>query len=495
MKGEEDRVPRRKGDPIPVRRVWRDGPAPDASGAGMGEWTVFDFAATYPVGEIRLAPEWFAAGKDRIAIECSLNGKQWHPACEASRPANGESAAQAGDVHARYVRIAATSDASAPPAAHFAAGTGLAAEPAEDWTRLFHRKKGWTGGDGIYSIALNGADTHGRAAETKTLFVFGDTFIGDVDEATDARLEPVVMINNSLAILEGDRPDPAAITFRWNREGDTPASAIVPTTPNALKEKGAYYWLQDAASVGGWFHCFPLIIGPNPDGPEGFQFTVHGVAHVAAPMGPDGPELERQVQQDTPLYFRSAGGHTTYFGAAIMPNTEEAGVPDPDGYVYIYGLQQDGGTKLVAARVPAGDLGRIECWRYWNGREWTERKEDCAPIVPDVSCELSVSPMVGGFLHGKYVIVCQLGGITGNCVAVYWGDSPVGPFGPCVPLHYCSEPEEGKGIYAYNAKGHPHLSPAGELLVSYNVNTTSMDAHMAHAGIYRPRFVRIRQIS
>ena len=56
-----------------------------------------------------------------------------------------------------------------------------------------------------------------------------------------------------------------------------------------------------------------------------------------------------------------------------------------------------------------------------------------------------------------------------------------------------TRPVEGKGIYAYNAKAH-HLSRHGELLVSYNVNTTSMDMHMKHAEIYRPRFVNIRLI-
>jgi len=485
MNGYESQAPRRKGDPIPVRRIWRAGPAHPSDGAD--EWTVFDFGATYPLGEIRLEPGWLAAGTDRIAIEYSLNGRQWQRAARAS-VSEGGAAVLPGDVPARYVRIAGSSGASGSPGARFAAGTGFAAEPAEDWTRLFHRKKGWTGADGIYSIPLNGIETHGRAAETKTLFVFGDTFIGDVDGETDARSPSTVMINNSLAMLEGDRPDPAAITFLWDRSGDVPASAIVPRTPNALKEKDTYYWLQDGAAVGGWFHCFPLIVGPNPDGPEGFQFTVHGVAHVA------GPALDRQVQQDTPLYFRSAGGRTTYFGAAILPNTAEAGVPRPDGYVYIYGLQQDGGTHLVAARVPAAEIGRIERWTFWNGREWTERKEDCAPIVRDVSCELSVSPMTGGFLDGKYVAVFQPGGVAGNHVAISWGDTPVGPFGPVIPLYYCAEPEEGKSIYTYNAKGHAHLSPPGELLVSYNVNTTSWDMHMAHAGIYRPRFIRIRQI-
>jgi hypothetical protein len=42
----------------------------------------------------------------------------------------------------------------------------------------FDRTSGWTGADGIYSIPLTGNETPGTARHT--LFVFGDTFIGEV---------------------------------------------------------------------------------------------------------------------------------------------------------------------------------------------------------------------------------------------------------------------------------------------------------------------------
>ncbi|MFC4599902.1 DUF4185 domain-containing protein [Cohnella hongkongensis] len=475
MNDEHDkRLPGRKGDPIPVSRSWETADGPEE------RWTIYDFGATYPLGEIR-GPS--AGGPPRRA-EYSLDGREWTPVLP---PEPGEQPLRPESTpHARYVRTDGKAEA-------FLAGAGFAVEPDEEWTRLFHRKQGWTGSDGIYSIPLNGVEAPGRAAETRTLFLFGDTFIGTIDEHTDERRN-TVMINNTLAVLDGGRPDPEAITFLWNREGEAPASAIVPGTPKGLAHEGTYYWLQDGTSVGGRFHCFPLIIGPNPDGPEGFQFEVHGVVRVSAPMGADGPELDRQEQADTDLYFRSAAGHTTYFGAAVLPCTAEAGVREPDGFVYVYGLQNDGDTKLVVARALAEELERTEQWTFWDGNGWTPRKELCAPIASGVSSELSVSPVVGGPLDGKYVLVIQQGGVSGNRVALSVGDGPAGPFGPYVPLHACAEPEQGRGIYSYNAKAHPHLSPPGELLASYNVNTTSMDVHMAFGSIYRPRFLRIRQV-
>lgn len=469
--------PLRRGDPIPAVRIENAGE----------DWAVYDFAASYPLGAVRWEPALPEPERAQARIEQSLDGKTW-----TARPAEEAGGADTDpgiSATVRFVRIAGASGRE--PA--FLAGTGLAVEPADDWTRLFRRHEGWTGSDGIYSIPLNGLEAPGRASASRTLLLFGDTFVGSVDKRTGERKD-WTMINNSLAILYGDRPEEERVSFRWGLRDGKPDSAIVPATPRGLAVEGAYYWLQDGTSVGGKFHCFPLIVGPNPNGPEGFEFEVHGVALVSAPMGEDGPELDRQEQTDTPFYFRSAAGHTTYFGAAVLPLTEEAGAPNPDGFVYVYGLQQDGGTKLVAARVPEGELERAPSWTFWNGSEWTERKEDCAPIAPETSTELSVTPMTGGWLDGKYVVIFQQGGIQGNRVAAYVGDSPAGPFETAIPLYACFEQKEGNGIYTYNAKAHPHLSRPGELLVSYNVNTTSWDAHTRHGGIYRPRFIRVRQI-
>ena len=513
--------PRRAGDPLPVRRVWAE------EGAA-----VFDFGATYPVGEMRIDAGFLrehadVAGGATLRLFHSLDNAVWTEAGTVSATdggaaiekvagADGAAPADAFPVRlnsalARYVKVAVETAPSggasvvsgagvagaltAPGRVRFAAGTGLAAEPDEAWTALFHRRSGWTGSDGIYATAFDGCDAHGSAKGKKSVFVFGDTFVGEVDAATDERIDPV-MINNTLAVLEGDEPDPERIRFVWNESADgKPQSAIVPRTPKALAVEGSYYWLQDCASIGGNFYCFPLIVGPNPDGPEGFQFAVHGIVMVTAPMGEDGPDLSAQRQMDTPLYYTAANGRTTYFGAALFPNTAAAGAPEPDGYVYVYGLQNGGERpKLVAARVAEREIEDLSAWRFWNGAEWTTVKEDVAPVADIVSPELSVSPVTGGWLDGKYVLVFHQPSETGGTVSISTADSPVGPFGEPVRLFACDPFHKDAAVYNYNAKAHPHLSRPGELLASYNVNCTSWDMLMKHASIYRPRFVNIRAI-
>lgn len=514
------RRPQAAGDIIPAEVVR------DVKGEVDG-WTTYDFGASYPLGAIRVGAEpaggheagrhangGHADSRKPLRAEVSLDGKVWAPfdagvaASAAGAPlglapvryvrledlaAPGGAAEAAGEAAGVSAGVTAGGTEADELAVVFIAGRGLAAEPADDWTRLFHRREGWTGSDGIYSIPLDGSERPGGAADRRTLLLFGDTFIGGVSDETDARIDPV-MINNSYALLEGDEPLAERVGFHWSERGGKPASAIVPATAKGLSHEGAYYWLQDGASVGGKFYCFPLIVGPNPDGPEGFEFAVHGIASVVAPIGADGPRLVEQVQADTELYCALPGGGAIYYGAAIMPLTEKAGAPDADGYVYVYGLRNDGATRMVVARAPAGELADTARWTFWDGAGWSGDIADSAAIAPETSSEYSVTPMTEGLLAGKFAAVYQQGGIRGSRIALCAGDGPTGPFTEGIPLYYCEEPEEGKGIYAYNAKAHPHLSRPGELLVSYNVNTTSWDAHEAYGSIYRPRFIRIRQI-
>lgn len=495
--------------------------------AGERAWIAYDFGATYPVGEMliwnynqchRSYEGLYRRGMKDVKIEHSLDGEYWselrgqgYPyrfdCADGSAEQKASASIRFGGMQARYVKITAEEEPGRGnwggydgqerlfglSQVRFYAGAGIAAEPDEAWTNLFHRSSGWTGADGIYAIPFNGSERQAAAADTKTLFVFGDTFIGEVDLATDRRLHSV-MINNSLAVLKGAEPKPEAITFHWRispEEG--PLSSIVPATPRGLANPGAYYWLQDGASVGGKFYCFPLVIVPDLGGPEGFQFAVEGVTRVSAPWGPEGPAWQEQTQVDTPLYYIAANGCTTYFGAALMPNTEEAGVPAPDGYIYIYGIQSGKPPKPVSARVPAEFFEDFERWTYWDGKGWSAAKENAVPFGEEISCEYSVSMMTGGPLDGQYIAIYQEP-VSGRMLSMYVGDSPVGPFGPPVRLFACESVHRDSIVYNYNAKAHPHLSQPGELLTSYNVNTTSWDAHALHAGIYRPRFIRLRQI-
>src|SRR5690606_36342911 len=54
------------------------------------------------------------------------------------------------------------------------------ADAAPEWTALMERTSGWFGADGIFSIPLDGKETQ-NVKDKKTLFIFSDTYIGEVE--------------------------------------------------------------------------------------------------------------------------------------------------------------------------------------------------------------------------------------------------------------------------------------------------------------------------
>jgi hypothetical protein len=175
-----------------------------------------------------------------------------------------------------------------------------------------------------------------------------------------------------------------------------------------------------------------------------------------------------------------------YFGSGIFVNTREAEAPDPDGYVYIYGIMESR-KSLIAARTEPANIELFDQWAFWNGTGWSQHKEEVAPICDAVSNELSLNPSG----DGRYLLTFTVMGLSEK-IGIRVGDSPVGPFGEIHEVYTCPEYAE-KGLFPYNAKAHYHLSGPGELLVSYNTITLNFWEDIQNdATIYHPRFVWVR---
>lgn len=357
-------------------------------------------------------------------------------------------------------------------------------ERAADWTDLFDRHSGWTGADGIYSIPLDGREDFRGQPTRRTAFVFSDTFIGTVDE--NNRRHDTTMVNNTMALLTGSEPDPNRVTFFWGRDDQGRADALFkPDTPGS--QPGEWYWLGDGAAINGKLHIFAYRIRSTGGGVFGFEGT--GLAMLSTPISEPNP-YERVVQVDCPAYAKEPSGNRgeIVFGASIMPNTEAAGAPNADGYVYIYGVQNDPLVKkLLVARVSPEQFEDFAAWRYWDGAGWSADVESSATLTGRVSSECSVSPLP----NGKFILVYQEDTL-GPWVSCKIGDSPTGPFGLATHLWYCDEVDTIPDAFVYNAKAHPHLSKPGELLISYNVNNFDFWYNFENSAAYRPRFIRVK---
>ncbi len=345
---------------------------------------------------------------------------------------------------------------------------------ADEWTNLLDTNHGWTGSDGIYSIPLNEYDAPSDNPAGKQFIVFSDTFIGDVD-STGKRLN-TKMVNNTLALLQSNKPD--SIEFFWRKNANnTPASVFVPETPNA--NPGDWYWLMDGISLNDTIYVFALRLNSTSGG---LGFEVNGVALLKFNL--DDEDFIKNVQQfDTPLYYKDTTANwDIVLGQAIMPMINVSGNPGADGFIYVYGPKSGSSDKqLVAARVLPENIEDFGKWQYWNGTNWGSEIKDCASLTKGISQEFSVTPLN----NGKYLLVFQ----TGNSVALQEGESALGPFGVTQIIYNCPEVLLDPDVFVYNAKAHPNLSDTKKLLISYNVNSYSFTDHFANADIYRPRFI------
>lgn len=498
---------------------------------------VIDLQGFYPVGEMwfwnynRFDPktpdiDYTACGLKQIRIFHSVDKENWeelkgtgypYQLARASGRDNlpatnllGGSPVDFGGLTAKFIRITAPAITGAGnwggtfkckksfglSKIRVYTGSGFAVVPDRQWTDLLHNKRGWTGGDGTFSVPMDGCDAPGGSA-ADTMFLFGDTLIGSIDPITDQRAPDFTMINNSCIVLKNSIPKRENLNHIWRQSpSGTPDSLFIPD-PAVQNDQSsqAYYWPQDGLVTGNNFYNFPMTVMNDPEGPEGFQFKIDGVAMLSVPVRDGRLRTDHITQSRTGLYQSgSSSGGQLIFGGNFLPNTRQAGAPDPDGYIYVYGHRSRGLIKdLCVARIPEAAIANVDDWRFWNGSQWSDDISECAVIAENVSCELSVTPLRGRLHAGKYLLVFQEL-VNSPIISCRLGDSPWGPFGDIIRLYSCPEVTDGRSIYAYNAKGHPHLSREGELLISYNVNSTSWQAHVRHGYIYGPRFLRLIEV-
>ena len=352
-------------------------------------------------------------------------------------------------------------------------------EEAPEWTALFNRTSGWFGADGIFAIPLNGKDNEPARKKTTTMLVFSDTMIGEI--VSDSLQSGAIMVNNTVAYLQGSKPQADKISFQWaQNESGKPISLFIPNTPSA--KKGDYYWLGDGfvnTDRNNTIYVFAYRMR-NMDNSKEWSFKEMGTNLIALSSNSKAP-FKDQRQIETPFHFDDGG-----FGAGIFVNTKKAGAANPDGYVYVYGVR--GKEKnMIVARVMPKDFENFSAWRFWDGTEWNADMNKSVFVTSDVSNELSVSALP----DGRYALVLQLSGMSPT-VGLRLGQTPYGPFGPVIKIWECKEVQQ-RNIFTYNAKAHPSLSAPGELLISYNVNAFNFFNEIkTQPNLYRPRFIKLK---
>lgn len=352
--------------------------------------------------------------------------------------------------------------------------------PADEWTTIFYRKNGWFGADGVFSMNLNGIEHQPATPSDDVLIYFSDTMTGNI--IGNDSVQNFKMVNNSYATLTGITPSKEDVVIHLNtsKKGD-PINYFRPNSPNSRTEE--YYWFGDGfvnQEDDNSINIFGYRVIDHSQ--KSWDFEITGVTILTIPSNSKEP-FPNHSQVDAPLFIDIEGLGKGTFGSGIYVNTEGANAPNPDGFLYIYGLI-DPNKQLVVAKVKPSLFLKFENWLFWDGQSWTDDINKVQPITNRVSNEISLTPLK----DGRYLLVFQEDGI-GNHTAIRIADSPTGPFGPIQRIWKAPEINEPPGIIPYNAKAHPVLSTKDELLISYN--TISADYFhdiLNYPHMYRPRF-------
>ena len=312
--------------------------------------------------------------------------------------------------------------------------------PAPEFETQFQRTQGWTGADGTYSYPLPGEGV---------LWSFSDTFFGRVE---DGKRKDFAFLNNSHVVQRGNR-----LTFL------EPPSFAPP-------DGNGWFWMWDGVYDGD----FNVLLGQfdkEESGVFGFGFKQVGLWHARARLEPTTNKL-RALEYNKLPFFEKRGKEQITFGVAVYRE---------GAWDYILGAHDKGLERhALLARVPRGGLGEAGLWRFFDGENWVRDPWACRSLFSDSSMEASLHKTAGG----SYVYVGSVA-TTGRIVARR-APALIGPWSEMTDIYQA--PEADGEVIVYNAKAHPHLSSAQRILISYNVNTTSLTRVIEEADIYRPRF-------
>jgi hypothetical protein len=325
----------------------------------------------------------------------------------------------------------------------------LATEPDTAFNNQFRKDiGGWIAGDATYSIAL---------PDGRTLWLFGDTFLGEVNPDSSIRSgariirnSAVIQLGDSLRTLHGGTPS-------------EPSDFIPSRYPDSI-----WYWPEHGLVEDDTLRIFVGAFRETDNGTAGFNFA-HAGNDIALLTYPG-----LEFISVTPVLAHAA--NDVLYGDRILVDTN---------YTYIYGRRSDPDPGIPyphVARALNGTVGE-QHWEFYDGSGWSADPDASVRINSfQVSQQYSVSTY-----RGKYILLTQDIWLSPKIYS-FTAPSPTGPWSSKRILY--TTPETTDEIFTYNAWVHPQFDRNGQMLVSYNVNGDFWSV-FDNVEIYRPRFIRI----
>jgi hypothetical protein len=329
----------------------------------------------------------------------------------------------------------------------------LVSYPDKAFANFFARDCcGMTGADGTYSVLL---------PDGRTAWIFGDTFLGTVNEDFSREKGDPLFVRNTIAVQDGDN-----LTTYYGKHDGKAASLLIPEGApigGPFSEDSVWYWPGDGFVENGKFKLFLSKFYQASEGNWGFKWDGTYLAVFTLP----GLKLETIEQ----IAYR--GEVEVHWGHAVCDDARD--------FTYIYGL---GSGKPYVARANKGEV--TSEWEFFAGSHWSNNVNDADPMV-----DFQGSEQFSVFkLNDLYVYVSQAGGFSQE-VCSFISDNPYTGWTNKKSLFMAVAPVQDTNLFVYNAVAHPQFTEDNHLLVSYNVNSFELNDLFEDARKYRPVFYRV----
>ncbi|MFT5300848.1 MAG: hypothetical protein ACI87E_000803 [Mariniblastus sp.] len=384
---------------------------------------------------------------------------------------------------------------------------GLPARIDQSWDKLFTTRQGWTGGDGGGTVDLG----NGRV-----LWMFADSFVGGV---ADGKHSPGShMINNAFAVQSvNNRSEPKLkeFDFSWGPLGTDrkPTAWLVPDpfvmSParkiKPFSKPHGWFWPAGGGCVveeKGKRRLFVFMFHMGATGETGvwgFENIGGAMAVIEDHSRPIGQWKVRQIDLPFTKDALREQGQADVEPALLETNwglscvgASESGQHPESAYLYVYGDQHSKykDRELLVARVRPGEIEDFGRWEFFSGTHgWVRDVEQVEPIATKIGAEFSIEKVT---FQGqeKYVMV-HSHHLLGTKIFIRTADAPEGPWTKPRAVYEVPDVKKSKNYFTYAARGHAMVSPEGQLLITYIVNSNDFWEMAADASIYRPRCITV----
>lgn len=305
-----------------------------------------------------------------------------------------------------------------------------------------------TGGDGAISIPID---------NTKSIWLWGDSFLGEVNENKRSKSAPFVM-GNVWQLL--DRESVKTIT---GGTLENPESLLQTENVNGNK---AILWPMHGFVKNDIVHVFMSTIVQTGTGT--WDFYWYSTVYYRLKLS-DLSVIDRQewlTREQTEAHFGF-------------------GVTEYNGFYYIYGSnpQENFAATLHVARARLID-DKLQDWEYFDGTKWVYDAKESKSLY---GVDIPISEQFSVFRHNnKFILLTQ--DRFNPEIYTFCSDAPEGPWSNKKHIYTIPEGQDST-LFTYNAMAHPqYISDNNKLLVSYCVNAKNTLDLYKNASIYKPRF-------